>query len=233
MASKWLRRVTSWLVVLACAVALAGVVRAQDPEPAPVVDEDAPARPSDDFWVRTEYLLWSLKSPVLPPLVGTIPVDAADAIHTFPNSTITPLLGGSAGGIDQGARSGVRIEAGLWLDSRFGVDAGFFQLAVARRQALFASAAAEPLGPVFFTNPTAGQEVLVMEAVPGLRAGTMSVTADSRLWGAEANALYRFSPPGQFGRLDLLAGFRHLQFSEGLTVAGTSRAIPGGRLPCG
>jgi hypothetical protein len=31
----------------------------------------------------------------------------------------------------------------------------------------------------------------------------------------------------------LLAGFRYLQFSEGLVVRGTSQAIPGGALPCG
>jgi hypothetical protein len=233
MASKWLGRLTGWLVVLACALPGPAVVEAQDPESAPVVDEDLPSRPADAFWVRTEYLLWTLKSPSLPPLVGTIPIEAADAIHTFPSSTITPLLGGPAGGIDYGARSGLRIEGGLWLDCRFGVEAGFFQLASARRQALFASPAAEPLGPLFFTDPTAGQEILVMEAVPGLRAGTMLVQADSRLWGAEANGLYRLDPPGWLDRLDLLAGFRHLQLSEGLTVAGTSQAIPGGRLPCG
>ncbi len=72
-----------------------------------------------------------------------------------------------------------------------------------------------------------------MDAVPGLREGAVAITATNRLWGAEANALCRLAGVGIPGEVTLLAGFRHVQFDEGLDVASSSSAVPGGRLPCG
>jgi hypothetical protein len=171
----------------------------------------------------------------VPALVGRIPVQEAERIHEFPGSTITPLFGGSASGIDCGARSGFRLGTGLWLDEarQYGLAVGFFRLEQGRQHFEADSRGGQALGPVFFRDAAFGQEALLMEGVPGLRAGTVAVDASQHLWGAEVNALYALSAGGALDRLELLAGFRHLQFSEGLLVRGTSRVIPNGRLPCG
>ena len=72
-----------------------------------------------------------------------------------------------------------------------------------------------------------------MDAVPGLRTGAVAIDAGNRLWGAEANVLARLPLPEFPGTLTLLAGFRHLEFEEGLSVSTVSAVVPGGHLPCG
>jgi hypothetical protein len=153
----------------------------------------------------------------------------------FPNSTITPLFGGGAGGIDYDVQSGVRLETGLWLDQdrQFGLAVGFFQLEQGRQHFEVDSQAQQALGPVFFRDAAFSEEAILMDGVPGLREGTTSVDASQHLWGTEVNALHALSPGGFFDHIELLAGFRYLQFSEGLLIQGTSRAIPNGALPCG
>jgi hypothetical protein len=190
----------------------------------------SPAR----FWLCGEYLLWTVPGQRLPSVVGTIPVDSADPIQRLPDLTIRPLFGDGAGRADGEWQSGLRVGAGLWLDDarQFGLEAGFFQLEQGQQHALFQSAAAEPLG-ITFHDPVAGQQVLIMDAVPGLRTGAVAVETSNRLWGAEANALWRLSGVPVVDQLRLLAGFRTLQFDEDLDVSSSSAAVPGGRLPCG
>jgi hypothetical protein len=187
---------------------------------------------ADRFWFRGEYLLWKIQRATVPALVGAIPAEQAEIVHTFPDSTITPLFGG-ASGIDCGSQSGLRLGGGLWLDGerQYGLEGSFFQLAQGRQDFQLAHGSGA-FGPLF-QDLAAGHEVLIMEEVPGLRAGTVTVDASQRLWGAEGNAFRRLQGDGILDHIDLLAGFRHLQFSEGLLVSGTSRVIPGGRLPCG
>jgi hypothetical protein len=243
MRGPWLY---SWLGLVMCAACSL----AQTPPVAPVADpahfaadlpstESAavlasPDGPPSRFWVCGEYLLWTIPGQRLPAVVGTIPVESADMIQRLSDSTIKPLFGDGAGRVDADWRSGLRVEAGLWLEEsgQFGVEAGFFQLEQGRQHALFQSAAAEPLG-ITFHDSVAGQQVLIMDAVPGLRTGTVAIETSNRLWGAEANALWRLSGVPVVEQLRLLAGFRYLQFDEDLDVTSSSTAIPGGRLPCG
>src|SRR5262249_1500698 len=137
-------------------------------------------------------------------------------------------------GINYPLQSGVRLGTGLWVDAahQYGLEGSFFQLAQGRHDFLATGQGSQAFGPVFHDD-AAGQEVLIMEAVPGLRRGATAVDLSQRLWGAEVSAFRRLSLNGIRDHIDLLAGFRHLQFTEGLLVSGTSRAIPGGRLPCG
>jgi hypothetical protein len=196
----------------------------------------APAPPTGDtFWFGAEYLLWKVKGMSVPTLVGQISATQAELIQAFPSSNITPLFGGGAAGISYDAQSGLRLETGLWLDDarQFGVAVGFFQLAQGRQHFQADSQGQQALGPVFFYDSAFSQEAILMDGVPGLREGTVSVDASQHLWGAEVNALHALSTGGVLDHLELFAGFRYLQFSEGLTISGTSRAIPGGALPCG
>ncbi len=201
------------------------------PDPAP-----PSPRAGGDFWFRGEYLLWRVSGSPLPALVGRIPADQAEMIQTFSNSTITPLVGGGASRLDYDAQSGLRLETGFWLDGdrRLGLAVGFFQLEQGRRHFQADSQGQQALGPTFFVGDVSlGQEALVMDGVPGLRAGTVTADTSEHLWGTEVNALHPLSAGGFLDHLELLAGFRYLQFSEEILIRGTSRAIPGGSLPCG
>jgi hypothetical protein len=196
----------------------------------------APAPPTGDtFWFGAEYLLWKVKGTSVPALVGQISATQAELIQTFSASNITPLFGGGTSGISYDAQSGLRLETGLWLDDarQFGVAVGFFQLAQGHQHFQADSQGQQALGPVFFYDSAFTEEAILMDGVPGLREGTVSVDASQHLWGAEINAVHALSAGGVLDHVELLAGFRYLQFSEGLTVSGTSRAIPGGALPCG
>jgi hypothetical protein len=190
---------------------------------------------SSTLWFRGEYLLWKVNRASVPALVGTIPNDTAELVREFPNSTITPLFGGSASSIDFSARSGLRLEAGCWLDAdrQYGVQVGFFQLEQGQQHFSADSQGTQALGPVFFRDASFGQEVLVMDGVPGLRTGTVTVGTSQRLWGTEVNFSRALSAGNILDHVELLAGFRQMQFSEGILIRGTSQTIPGGHLPCG
>jgi hypothetical protein len=226
----------AWLASLFGLLTCAGWSLAQTP---PAVPDSAPpelAQPADDadssrFWLTAEYLFWKVPGQHLPALVGTIPEKSAELVQQLPGGTITPVFGGS---VDYGWQSGLRLGAGAWLgDGRqFGLDVGFFQLEQGQKHALFSSSARAPLG-VTFNDTVANRQVLIMDAVPGLRDGSVAISASNRLWGAEANARFRLLELPIPGEVCLLAGFRHLQFDEGLDIESSSAAVPGGRLPCG
>jgi hypothetical protein len=208
-------------------------VAVSDLSPSPI-DLTPQEKPVFRFWASAEYLLWNIPDQKIPILVGTIPEPAAELVQRFPDSTITPLFGGGVGRIDYGEQSGLRLNAGCWLDAeqQVGLEAGYFQLQQGRQHNLLQSAAAASLG-VAYWDSAAGQQVLIMDAVPGLRNGAVTVDANSHLWGAEVNALFRLPAPAFPGTLRLLAGFRHLQFDEGLSINSTSTLVPNGHLPCG
>jgi Putative beta barrel porin-7 (BBP7) len=191
-------------------------------------------KPASHLWASAEYLLWNMPDQKIPLLVGTIPEPAAELVQRLPDSLITPLFGGGAGRIDYGEQSGLRLEVGWWLDAdqEVGLEAGYFQLQPGRQQTLVQSAAAAPLGITFYDS-AAAQQVLIMDVVPGLRNGAVAIEASNHLWGAEANALFRLPAPAFPGTLRFLAGFRHLQFDEGLSINSTSTLVPNGHLPCG
>jgi hypothetical protein len=241
-----------WLYPCLSLVLCAGASLAQTPltseaaEPAPPSAEAAPdvspspinlipeEKPASRLWASAEYLLWNIPDPKIPLLVGTVPQPAAELVQRLPDSMITPLFGGGAGRIDYGEQSGLRLEVGCWLDADqdVGVEAGYFQLQEGRQQNVFQSAAGAPLG-VAYVDSTAAQQVLIMDAVPGLRNGAVTIDASNHLWGVETNALFRLPAPAFPGTLRLLAGFRHLQFDEGLSINSTSTLVPNGHLPCG
>jgi hypothetical protein len=200
------------------------------PDPAPAAPPASPA-----LWFRGEYLLWKVSGTSVPPLVGQISVQQSELIHEFPSSSITPLFGGHGSGIDYDVQSGLRLEAGWWLDDarQFGLAAGYFQLEQGRQHFDADSQGQQAIGPVFFRDPAFSREAILMDGVPGLRVGTVSVEASQHLWGAEFNGLHPLPVGGNLDHLGLIAGFRYVEFSEGLQISGTSRAIAGGALPCG
>jgi hypothetical protein len=201
------------------------------PEPVPSAEE-APAekqitehRP-DRFWFRADYLLWWIKDSHTPPLVTTgSPTDPLPGALGQPGTAI--LFGGN---LNYEERSGARFTGGLWFDDaqQFGLEAGYFFLGVRSAQftATSAGLAGSPvLARPFFDVLTGGEDASLV-ALPGVAAGTVSVSAPSYLQGFETNLLASLWQASH-GRVTLLAGFRYLDLHEDLDIGESDQILPG------
>lgn len=187
------------------------------------------------FWLRPEYLLWSIRSDHTPPLVTTGPQASLGALGQ-PGTQV--LFGGD---LNRGEFSGGRFTAGMWLDPQmeWGIEGSIFFLG--QRSDNFS--AFSPGNPVLarpITSPTGGSGVEqianLAQVINGATVlptfGSVTVQAPSELWGAEINGimgLWRDS----WGRLDLLGGFRYaslresINIGENVTIAANSPVNPG------
>jgi hypothetical protein len=184
---------------------------------------DGPSGPAWRFWASGEYLLWWIRDSHLPPLVTASP-PASAGILGGPGTV--SLFGGRT---DNEERSGGRFRAGYWLDSQqtFGIEGGYFFLG--SRSVNFtagsAGAGSAVIGRPFF-NVITGAEDAELVSVPGVLTGTVAVNLSSRLQGAELNGVCNLCC-GCRGRVDLLAGFRYLELTEGLGVTENLTVVPG------
>lgn len=203
-----LHRVGGALALLLAVAAFRPAV-AQQPVPAsPYVGNQADS--AGCLWVEAEYLLWWLRGDRLPPLVTGGPPGVA----ALPGDV---LFGGSQ--VNDGARSGGRITAGFWFDDEqtLGVEASFFFLEGETAQAGFASGG-DPVLARPFTSAITGRPAAELVAAPGVLAGGVTASEVSRgLLGA--GVLLRTNLCcGCNWRVDALAGYRHLQFSDRVAV---------------
>lgn len=185
--------------------------------------------PRPNAWFSAEYLLWWVRSGRLPSLAGQTSADQFTTGGTTIQN-IRSLIGGPgpSGRLDFNEQSGVRISGGTYFDGEglFGIDASFFQLEQGDDGALVTSAGDTVIGPTFF-DPVQDRNIIVLASLPpiptgplapGLRRGSVAVQAHNRLWGAEMNLRQRIPALFFADQLDLLLGFRHLQYGEGFTV---------------
>ncbi len=187
----------------------------------------APADSFDENLLSThaEYLLWFFKQSHVPMIFGSIPPSLANQTD-FPAGSIIPVFGGNHNNIDYGGQSGGRFGVGYWFDKgqEAGFDVDYFQL---EQGSLHANASSNPnglpiIGPTFF-DPVAKRETIILFSDPGARAAALNLSADTRFWGVEAN--FRRQLPTVFAdHLELLAGFRHVEFDENLDIGGASIA---------
>ncbi len=196
---------------------------------APAVDcgdrPDPP--PGPRFWGGADYLYWWVRRDRTPPLVVTgSPTDAFPGAADQPGTQI--LFGGA---LDDSMFSGLRLDAGAWLDAdgRVGIDVGGF--ALERRSARF-SAAGDAIGqPVLgapFVDAADGKPnvYLISQNVPNPLVnasitGAVSVAETTQLWGWEANGVVGVLRNGSTS-VAALAGFRQLWLRESLTYATSS-----------
>lgn len=172
------------------------------------------------FWGGGDYLLWWVKDGPLPlPLVTT----GDTATFGILGNPGTRVLFGNQD-LDYSAFSGMRLTAGMWLDSDqlLGLEASSFLL---EQRAVGFRAGSDLRGnPVLslpFQNAVSGNENVILITTPAsagfVETGGISIASASRLWGAEANALLNVRRRERF-TLDLLAGFRYLDLTEDLNV---------------
>jgi hypothetical protein len=165
------------------------------------------------WWVSGEYLLWWTRSTQLPTLVTTsLPGD--NGILGAP--TTVPVFGGSFG---QTLHAGARFGGGWWFsDEQYrGIDWRFMFL-FRNGNSFATNTNAYPVlaRPFFNVNNPVGPFSEIIGA-PGLATGGVVVNLDNSLWGAEVN-YRRYLSGNACARLDGIAGFRYLNFTENLSI---------------
>jgi hypothetical protein len=185
------------------------------------------------FYARTEYLFWSIKDANLPVLLVAGPAGTVDTSDGNLNGT-TPVIGGGSIGNDW--RSGFRVNAGMWWNEcqNWGIDGSYFFLAKQSQSFAAASNGNPELGRPYFDPvgtpipPLAGPgqyaEIVARAGV----AGVFNATVSNTLWGADLN-VRKGLLLGCCGnwRVDMLSGFRYLNFEEKLTINEISTATTG------
>lgn len=180
----------------------------------------------DPFWMRGEYLLWTIKNSGFPPIVTTSPA-ASLGVLGQPGTRV--LFGNS---IDNEERSGGRFTIGGWINESetIGLETTFFFLGSRAVRYNAASDGAPLLARPFFNvvTGTEDSELIANPALPNLPPLTGAVGANltSRMWGIEGNALFNLWCRNSC-RFDLLAGLRYMQLNEGLGI-GESLFVPAG-----
>jgi hypothetical protein len=188
-------------------------VSAADGTPVP---EEAPdgVGHGERFWVDVEYLLWRLKPMRLPPLVTTGPIQGQGII----GQPGTIVLFGDGAPQDTEWRSGIRVNAGMYLDCDqcWNLEVGGFLFPQKDNTQVFGSNLCAFLARPFFSLNTC-QEVSEITSQTGLSQGATTVSTPSRFWGADVNLSKKICC-GCCYRVDLLGGFRYLELDEAVEI---------------
>jgi hypothetical protein len=172
--------------------------------------------------LHADFLMWWISSPRVPPLVttsspqysGILGLGDARAlvVDRFLNTTLH--TGGRFGGV-------------YWFGchQRWGFDGNVWFLGRRGKEITIDSGPTGVLARPFF-NVNQGIPFSEVVASPGLAVGTVLITHDTQLWGAEANAR-RYIASTPCARLDLLAGFRYVTLTEELTISERFARVPG------
>lgn len=170
-------------------------------------------------WATVELLVGRTRGPSVAPLVTTGPAGAGALAGSVGQPDTVPLFGGRR--LLDDWRTGLRVELGAWLDPdrRSGV--------ALRLYSLFTTSAqfrAVPNGAVVINVPqsvSAGGTTVQVPAFvgfPGLTTGRVAADARTTFAGGDLNwrcALER----NEWGRIELLAGYRQLYLSDRLNVS--------------
>ena len=182
-------------------------------------DPNAFHRPINErFWVSGDYTMaWFRPQASAGPLVTT--GSAQDASPGALGQPATAVLYGDRP-IDFGMFSGIRAEAGVFLDNcdQFSLEgSGFYMFTNNNRFELNSDANGNPVIARPVVNAITGQQISYLDAIPGLIAGGVSVDVKSELLGAELNAACH-AYVGCNCHLEGLFGFRYVRLAESLTI---------------
>jgi hypothetical protein len=165
------------------------------------------------WYASAEYLLWWTRSTQLPTLITTS-LPASNGILGAPDTI--PVQEGSFG---QTLHGGARFGGGWWFtdDQVRGIDWRFMFL-FRNGNDFTANTTEYPVlaRPFFNVNTPFGPFAEVVGS-PGLAAGAVTTHLDNSLWGAEIN-YRRYLRGNACARLDALAGFRYMNFTENLSI---------------
>ncbi|MBV9123064.1 MAG: BBP7 family outer membrane beta-barrel protein, partial [Planctomycetes bacterium] len=189
---------------------------------APSVGGYASENNSDQYriWGNAEYLMWWLKSAPTPRpfLLNATAVTAGGVV--LPGAPVTTLLGG--GSIDTNERNGGKFTLGAWLDCdhTIGVEGSFFfigQKNTTRTAGIAGTALNSPflLIPLISPGVVAPAGLFLAENTLVGSGAVNTLTVRNDLFGFEGNGFLNLARNSDY-QLDLISGFRYLQFEESL-----------------
>ncbi len=177
------------------------------------VDGPVPDPLHQSFWVKGEYLLWSVKPYHIPVLATT--GDTTNLGILGQNGTQVLFGDSNLGG---GLRSGLRLSAGTWLDMwhEEGFEVGGFFLGE-KRDSFATNTAQNAIISRPFFELNRNRENVELVSFPGLQSGSLTISSPSKFFGIDANYRGKLCCGCDY-RVDLLAGFRFLDLDEDLRI---------------
>jgi hypothetical protein len=178
--------------------------------------------PGNRWYVKGEYLLWSVRGAGTPPLLTTTGTAPAAGLPFNIGSLADPnariVFGDHE--LGSGARSGGRFQIGYWFtdDHLVGLEGSFFWLGDKNSSFTFSSdGAGSPalFRPIIDETGVPNTEVV---SFPGVLSGTFTVQNRTEFWGGDLNLRTNLicSP---CGFLDAIVGFRYLVLDESLSMS--------------
>lgn len=176
-------------------------------------------------WASAEYLMWWTSGMSTPTLL-------ARATEANPTAGV-PLVGGSAGKLLEGMRSGMRVRAGRWLDDcqNLGIEADYFFLG--RISDSYSVGDDGSPGSTVFTRPfynaLTNEQDAELISFPGVLSGVGRVEADGRfqaagiqmIWNQCKTCCTECGPCGPIcnsSRFDFTFGYRFASLKENLAI---------------
>lgn len=182
-------------------------------------------------WVVPEWLVWKATGMHVPPLITASSTGASQGDAGVIGVGDTRVLFGNDSQL-KSFRSGVRVRAGLWLESSqtLGLEASVFYLGQKSYGVTYqTSGATDSLARPFFDvlNNARSSEVIAFSTVNADGSlnstifGTFTARTTTDLWGADFN-LRRYLCATQSFRLDGLLGFRYQRLRDTLETNSNS-----------
>jgi hypothetical protein len=180
------------------------------------------------WYIEGDYLLWWLNGDSAPPLVttstpGTPRLQAG--ILGQPGTSV--LFGGDD--LADDAHSGARIVLGRWITTDARLEGEWFDLGEVSSEFSESSTGTPILARPFF-NVTTGFQDAYLVAFPGIREGSISASADSRLMGGSINIVqnWTWGCYGADAHWNLAVGLRYLRLEEGISISDSLTSIEQG-----
>ena len=186
-----------------------------------------PEPPLPRVWFRPEALLWWSKSSPLPVPVVTV----GNVNDTIPGALGQPgtsiLLGNQNIGLP--SQGGGRFTFGFTFDAEqsWGLEGTYFFLSdpTVSKGVYSSGGSGSALLAFPYYDPLNGSEHASPIAYPGYFAGNAVLTLQSLLQGTDVNLLHNIHYSNQV-RVDLLGGFRYVNFQEDLNFSTDSPNVP-------
>jgi len=169
--------------------------------------------PSTHSFIRAEYLLWWQNRQQIPVLATTGTPASQGALG---REGTVPLLG--PGEFGPSLRNGFRVQGGTYFNecSNLGIDGSFFFLGKGSERFNANSNQFPVLSRPFFSE-NLNQEIREVVAFPNAATGSLDITTDTFLWGADVNIRNAICRTCQ-GSYGWLTGYRHLNLTENLDM---------------
>ena len=178
--------------------------------------------PPSPLWMRAEYLHTWIQDSAMAPLVTTSPSDTPRTSAGVLGEPGTEILFGdeSIGGQASGVRGNVGLRLGYYFDclADWEVETSLMWLGSTRHPGEFADASGgEPILARPFFDASSGAQNSQLVAFPGVVEGELSAEVSNELKSIGIS-LRRTMLWNECFRVELLAGYRHFNFKEQLTV---------------